>query len=81
MNSLFARKLLVAFLVAFGAVFIPAVLDILDKLHQGVDANFSTELVWSVIAGGVGAGIRAILALLPGLNLVPSDAQHSIGGK
>lgn len=78
MNALLAKKLVVAFLVAFGGVFIPAVLNILDDIHNGVSNNWGAAFWLALAAGAVGAGVRAVLALAP-LNLVPSDAEHTIG--
>lgn len=78
MNNLLLRKMVVAFLVAFGGVFIPAVLNVLDDIHNGISANWGTAFWLSLVAGAVSAGLRAVLAFSP-LNLVPSDAQHTLG--
>ena len=80
MNTFLLRKMLVAFVVSFAAVFIPAVLNVLDQIHAGTAPNWSSSFWLSLAAGAVGAGVRAILALSP-INLVPSDAQHTIVGK
>jgi hypothetical protein len=76
-TQLLARKLAIAFIVGFGGIFLPAVLDVLDAVAKGDPANFSTTLIWSTVAGAFAAGIRAVLALSP-LNLTPSDALHTI---
>ena len=77
MNALLLRKMLVAFAVAFGGVFIPAVLNILDDVHNGINNNWDTAFWISLVAGAVAAGLRALLALSP-VNVIPSDAQHSL---
>lgn len=79
MNALFLKKLFVAFIVGFGGVFIPAVLNILDDIHRGAAPNTTTSFYLALVAGGVAAGVRALLALGP-INLVPSDKQHSLVG-
>lgn len=69
-DQLFLRKLLVAFVVG-------AVGSILQKITTvGPLAAFSwTHAVWaSALNGAVLAGVRAAFVLLPGVNLVPSDA-------
>ena len=73
-DTLFLRKLLVAFLVGFGGAVIPAVLNV------GPLADLNTlKSVWvSILSGGLVAGLRAVLVLIPGLNLVPSDANPII---
>lgn len=78
MNTLLLKKLVVAFLVAFGGVFLPGVLKVLDDIHNGVGTSWGTAFWLSLVAGGVAAGLRAILALSP-INLVPSDAEHTLG--
>lgn len=75
LDPLFVRKLVVAFLVGFGGVFIPAILTLLDKAASGTPTSLDKSLIISVISGGVAAGLRALLVLVPGLNLVPSDAR------
>jgi hypothetical protein len=80
MNALLVKKMLIAFLVAFGGVFIPAVLNILDDLHNGVGSSWGTAFWLSLVSGAVAAGVRAVLALSP-INLVPSDSGHSLTGK
>lgn len=74
-NTLFLRKLLVAFLVGFGGVLIPSLLSILDKIASGAPASFGLSLLIALVAGAFAAGLRAVLVLLPGVNLVPSDSQ------
>ncbi len=80
MNSLLVKKMLVAFIVAFGGVFIPAVLKVLDDINSGVGSSWERSFWLSLVAGGVAAGVRAVLAISP-LNLVPSDSQHTLVGK
>lgn len=80
MNSLLARKLLVAFLVGFGGVFIPAALTLLDKVASGTPSGVGKDLVISLVSGAFAAGVRALLAFSP-VNLVPSDAEHSLTKK
>lgn len=80
MNALLLRKLVVAFLVAFGGVFIPAVLKILDDVHSGVPTAWGASFWIALVAGAFAAGVRAVLALSP-INLVPSDAEHTLGGE
>lgn len=70
--NLLIRKMLVAFAVTFGGALIPAVLDWLNH-PQATSRNF-----WfALLAGALAAGLRAVLALSP-INLVPSDAQHTL---
>lgn len=81
MNRLLLKKMLVTFLAAFGGVFIPAVLDLLNKAASGTPTAFSKALIISLVAGAFSAGVRALIAFSP-LNLVPTDSQHTIvGGK
>lgn len=80
-NTLFLRKLLVAFLVGFGGVFIPSILSALDGVAKGTPDSFSKALIISAVAGGVAAGLRAAFVLIPGLNLVPSDADPIVSKK
>lgn len=79
LNALLGKKLLVAFLMAFGGVLVPAVLKILDDVHNGVPTSFSGAFWIALVAGAFGAGLRALLAISP-INLVPSDAQHTVFG-
>jgi len=74
-TPLFLKKLLVAFVIGFGGVFIPAILTLLDKVSNGTPTSFDKSLWISLVSGAVAAGLRALLVLIPGLNLVPSDAQ------
>lgn len=76
-NKLLIQKLFIAFLVGFGGVMIPAVLNLLDDIHKGVPASFDGAWWLSVACGGFAAGLRALLAWSP-INLTPSDAQHSV---
>ncbi len=74
MNQLFLRKLLVAFVIGFLGV-------VLQKISNvGPQADLSTlNTLWhSVISGAFFAGLRAALVLIPGVNLVPSDAQSPL---
>jgi hypothetical protein len=80
MNTLFWKKLAVAFAVGFGGVFIPAILTILDKAASGTPQHFTQAFVIGIISGAFAAGLRAALALSP-WNFIPSDAEDSIGRK
>lgn len=74
-NTLFLRKLLVAFIGGFAFA-------LLQKLtNVGPAATYGTwHSIWSgLLSGAVFAGIRAALVLLPGVNLVPSDAGGPTG--
>ena len=77
--KLLAKKCAMAGGVSFLAVFIPAVLTALDEIEGGEGHSFSTEFWFSLLAGAVGAAVRAIIAVLP-WNFVATDALHSIGG-
>ena len=69
-NTLFLKKLLVAFLIGFAASVVQAVVNV----GPVADLN-AWKAVWvSAISGAVVAGFRALLVLLP-INLVPSDKQ------
>jgi hypothetical protein len=76
-NSLLAKKMLVAFVVAFAGVLVPAVLKILDSVASGAPSSWGKAFWISLVAGAFAAGVRALLALSP-INLVPSDAQHTL---
>ncbi len=75
LNRLFFQKLVVAFVVAFFAAFIP----LITGIGQSPDYHFDKALWVSTLFAAIGAGVRAVLALGP-VNLVPSDNQHSIVG-
>ena len=70
LDTLFLRKLGVAFLV--GAL--PTLLAFVASVgvHGG---SFSRAALLTVAAGAVGAGLRAAMVLIPGVNLIPSDSQ------
>jgi len=72
LNPLLLKKLVVVFAVAFIATFS-------DTITGGVGAAqpLSTSLLVAAAIGGLAAGIRALLALSP-INLVPSDATHTL---
>jgi hypothetical protein len=76
-NTLFLRKLLVAFVAGFAASILQAIVNV------GPVADLSTwKAVWvSALTGAVVAGFRAVLVLIPGLNLVPSDSQPALTKK
>ena len=74
-NRLFFQKLIVAFAVAFAGSFIP----FLTGWFQSPNYQFDKAIWVAALFGAVGAGFRAILALGP-VNLVPSDATHTIVG-
>lgn len=66
-----------AFLITFGGVMIPAMLNVLDDIHNGVPHHFDSSWWIAVACGAFGAALRAVLALSP-INIVPSDAQHTL---
>lgn len=68
-NRLFLRKLLVAFVV--GAA--PPVIAYVSTI--GPTSSISRSAVFTVVSGALAAGVRAALVLIPGVTLVPSDAQ------
>ncbi len=74
-NRLFFQKLIVAFVVAFFSAFIP----LITGIGQSPDYHFDKALWLATLFAAVGAGVRAVLALGP-INLVPSDAAHTIVG-
>ena len=72
-NKLFLQKLLIAFIV--GAA--PTLLAFLASV--GVNGTtFTRAALLTVAAGAISAGVRAALVLIPGVTLVPSDAQPAI---
>lgn len=73
-NTLFLRKLLVAFVAGFAASILQAIVNV------GPVADLDAwKAVWvSALSGAVVAGFRAILVFLPGVNLVPSDAEPTV---
>lgn len=71
LKSLFARKLLIAFIVGFVA----ALADGLTSWSQS-GQPFSTSLIEALIVGALATAARGLLALLP-INIVPSDAMHT----
>lgn len=74
-NKLFLRKLLVAFVGGFAF----ALLQKLTNVGPAADYG-SLHAIWAgLLSGAVFAGIRAVLVLLPGINLVPSDAGGPTG--
>lgn len=77
MNKLLVKKMIVAFLAGFFGVFLPVVLDLLDKLSNGIDPNFGRAVLISLVAAAFSAGVRAIIALLP-INLVPTDKLNTL---
>ena len=78
-RGLLTRKLLVGFAIGFLSYFLPSVLDILDSLRDGQDFSIGWSLLISLVSGGVGAGVRALLALGPWNLAGPTDALHTIG--
>ena len=77
-NWLLAKKTAVAGAIAFLAVFIPGVLSVLDEIEGGSGHPFETTFWFSLLAGAIGAALRAIVAVLP-WNLLPTDAFHGFG--
>lgn len=72
LKTLFARKLLIAFVVGFLSAFVDAIIGI-SQSQQPI----TTSLIEGAIVGAFATALRGLLALSP-LNLVPSDANHSI---
>ena len=70
-NRLFLRKLLVAFLV--GAA--PPLLSFVSEVGPTGGFHFTKAALFTVASGALSAGVRAVFHLIPGVNLVPSDAQ------
>lgn len=83
--KLLVQKLVVAFVIGFAPVFLAGITTALssltDQLSTGGDIDFSflNVLFASLVAGAVTAASRAVLALMPGVNLVASDKLHSLG--
>jgi hypothetical protein len=75
-NKLLAQKLLIAFIVSFVGALLTSLEGLGKQPHFGLDRS----LIISLIVGALGAGMRAVLALGP-VNLVASDAKHSLVGK
>lgn len=73
-NRLFLRKLVVAFLV--GAA--PTLLAFISSVGPTGGYHFTKAALLTVASGAVAAGVRAAFQIVPGLNLVPSDAQPVI---
>lgn len=63
--ELLLEKVLEYFALGFAAVFIPGVLNLLDDVHNGVGNSWHTSFWLALLAGGVAAGIRAVLNVLP----------------
>ena len=80
-KGLIFRKSLVAFIVGFFGVLIPAGLQILDEIQKGGEPTGTSALLVSLVVGAFAAGIRAALAVIPGLNLSSTDSLTSIGSK
>jgi hypothetical protein len=79
-QGLLFRKALVAFIVAFLGVLIPALLQIFDAIQDGHDPSAWKAILLSTICGAFAAGIRAALALSP-INLGSTDSLTSIGSE
>lgn len=81
MNSLFFKKILLAFVLGFLPVFILGLIDALDNFAKGGDIDLG--LLWttllSLASGAVAVGLRAALAYFT--NFMPSDALHGPGNK
>ena len=70
LDPLFLKKLGVAFLVGALPTLLAFIADV------GVNNNDLTRAaLYTVAAGAIGAGLRAALVLIPGVTLVPSDAD------
>lgn len=70
-NKLFLRKLLVAFLV--GAA--PPVIAFISTVGPTGGYHVTKAVLFAVASGAISAGVRAAFQLIPGITLVPSDAQ------
>ena len=70
-DTLFLRKLLIAFLV--GAA--PVIVGYVTSAAEMGGANFTRAALLTVASGAIAAGLRTAMVLIPGLNLVPSDAN------
>lgn len=72
-NVLLLRKLALVFALTFVGSAVDA--------WQGWESSslpLSKSVVVGVIVGAIVAGLRALIALSP-VNVVPSDAQHTVG--
>ena len=72
-NTLFLKKLLVAFVVGFAGSIVQAVVNV----GPVADLNVWKAIWVSALTGAVVVGFRAVLVLLP-INLVPSDKQSVV---
>jgi hypothetical protein len=79
-QGLLFRKAMIAFIVAFLGVLIPALLQVFDAIQDGDEPSAWKAVLMSAIAGAFAAGIRAVLALSP-LNLSSTDSLTSLGSK
>lgn len=85
--KLFVQKLIVGFLIGFlpmlAATLTGAMQEIIDSLSSGggIDFAFFQAIGISILTGALTALTRAILALVPGINLVASDKLHTLGKK
>lgn len=74
------RKIGLAFVVGFAAVFLPGLIGIIDGLEGAVagevDWTLQLNLLASLVLGAAAAGIRALLMYLTAF--VPSDAQQGV---
>jgi hypothetical protein len=70
LTSLFLKKLLVAFLV--GAA--PTLLAFVSSVGTS-NASFTKAALLTLASGAIAAGLRAAFAIIPGITLVPSDAD------
>lgn len=78
-QGLVARKALIAFLCGFLGVLIPAALQILDQIQAGGEPTWTSAFLISLVAGAFAAGVRAVFAIIPGLNLSATDKLTSLG--
>ena len=77
-TGLLVRKAVVAFIVTFLAVLIPAGLQILDQIQKGGEPTLTSAPLVALVAGAFGAAVRAVLAILP-INLGATDQINTIG--
>ena len=72
-NTLFLRKLAVAFIIGFAGSLIQKIVSV----GPVSDLNMWKAVWVSALSGAVVAGFRALLVLLP-VNVVPSDAEPPV---
>ena len=76
MNKLLIQKLVIAFVVSFAGALVTSLTGLASQPNFGWDK----ATIIALVVGALGVGMRAVLAYGP-INLIPSDAQHTIGKK